>query len=149
MCAPASTTCCKCAVAKGISSAKARGYEIRGQSSVEPSEAKRREEKRSEANKSEQVTSNQRLSSAAKDEPVTSDQRLLGSILANSSPFSPRCASPDIRAAEGTSAGDLIRLQIQFYDSLCGIFRKRTPADTSSLHNLSNWIKERNCRRPL
>ena len=35
--------------AKGISSAKARGYEIRGQSPVEPSEAKRREVKRSEA----------------------------------------------------------------------------------------------------
>jgi len=115
---------------------------MKSKTKVRLNQAKRSEEKISEANKSEQATSSRRLSSAAKDEPVTSDQRLLGSILANSSPFSPRCASPDIRAAEGTSAGDLIRLQIQFYDSLCGIFRKRTPADTSSLHNLSNWIKD-------
>jgi hypothetical protein len=130
--------------AKGVSSAKARGYKSEEPNPVEPSEAKRSQEKISEVKKSEEKT----IKDVTRDsclvtreiiiEPrVTRDEpqiKSIGSVLANSSSLMPRSASP--------SVADVTMLQIKFYDQLCRIFSKRTPADSSSLHNLTGWVKQ-------
>lgn len=132
--------------AKGISSAKARGYKIEQPKPVEPGEAKRREDKISEVKRSDSKESVQRLIQTSSDS--TKDSSSLGSAVRDfQSHFSPRLesqktgtnSSPEqSRRAEINPA----ILSIRLFDDLCAVFKKRTPADTSSLHNLVRWVQK-------
>jgi hypothetical protein len=57
----------------------------------------------------------------------------------SSDDFSQRLASP----TAGTIPIDWTMKLIYLNDGLCRIFSQRTPADTSSIRNLSNWVINR------
>jgi hypothetical protein len=104
-------------------------------------EAKGSEDKRSEEKRNEETialnadgTKKVRLS-------VSQLAAKLASQSVSSNGFSPRLASRPPAAIPK----DLTLKITNLYDELCFIFPKRTPADTSSIRNLVNWVG--NCIR--
>lgn len=112
------------------------------------SKAKEGEDKSSEAKQSEDKPGDNTNSSDPPDnQPLTtddieSDNESLDDSHFNSLSSSPQLATTLITAA-AEGATNLELDIIRFYDKLAGTFGARTPSDTTSLRNLSRWVKDK------
>jgi uncharacterized protein YdaU (DUF1376 family) len=121
------------AIAK-LSQSDSKGVPKRSEGEAKGSEDKRSEEKRSEAQ--EGVNSDTAIKVRLS---VSQLAAKLASPSGSSDDSSQRLASP----TAGTVPTDFTMKLIYLNDGLCKIFPQRTPADTSSIRNLANWVINR------